>query len=97
MLKTIAGLQGVTILSKDAQKKLFGGLAPGTCGNVLTQTDGSRCVSGGISRSTAIQNSADYNNGGGEYGSGGFGSVTDVNWCCASCGNFSDCGDMIDA
>jgi hypothetical protein len=97
MLKTIVGLQGVTILSKDAQKKLFGGLAPGTCGNVMTLTDGSRCVSGGISRATAIQNSADYNNAAGDYTNGGYGGITDINWCCASCGNFSDCGDFIDA
>lgn len=97
MLKTIAGLQGVTILSKDAQKKLFGGLAPGTCGNVITQTNGTRCVNRGISKKTAIENSAAFNDGHGEYTGGGYGSVTDVNWCCASCSNFSDCGDMIDA
>ena len=94
MLKTIAGLQGLTILSKDAQRKLFGGLAPGSCGNVLTQTDGTRCVNSGFSRSTVIQNSADFNLGGGAYGSGGYVSITDVNWCCASCGKFSECGDI---
>ena len=96
MLRTISGLQGVSVLSRADQKRIAGGVAA-SCGNVITQTDGSRCVHGGINKATAVQNSADYNLGQGEMGSGGYGSVTDVNWCCASCGTFESCGDMIDA
>jgi natural product precursor len=88
-------------LTKREMKDLKGGAAAGgTCGNVLTASDGQRCVRGGIPRAVAIQNSANYNLGLGEYaegGSGGYGSVTDVNWCCASCGNFPNCDDVLDA
>jgi len=82
MLKTLQSLQGVSVLSKDAQKKVNGG-----CGNVATFDDGSRCVVDGISKREAKQNSADFNNGNWPQ----LVHVTDVNWCCASCGNFSQC------
>lgn len=44
MLKTIAGLQGVAILSKEAQKKVHGGSTQG-CGIVLYNSAGN-AVSG---------------------------------------------------
>ena len=85
---------GNEVLTKEQMKKVLGGLASGTCGNVLTQTNGDRCVDGNISQATAKQNSSDYNQGTGVYSQPGYGAITDVNWCCASCGNFSACGDI---
>ncbi len=90
MLKTIAGLQGVTVLSKEAQKKIGGGVA--SCGNVATSADGSRCVILGRSKAEAKEQSAMFNLG---YSSGEYSGYEDLNWCCASCGNFEEClGDI---
>jgi len=87
MLKTIAGLQGVTVLSRDAQKKVNGGT--GTCavympadwqpnhtftysgGDWTHNPDGSNTLEG-LSRSEVDHFMA----------SGG-------RWCCASCGTVS--------
>ncbi len=91
MLKTIVGLQGVTVLSKDAQKKIYGGY---TCGTVATNIDGTRCLAdSGISKAEAKNLSAAYNLG--ELNNGTYSGFTDLNWCCASCGNFAECpGDI---
>lgn len=87
MLKTIAGLQGVTVLSKEAQKKVKG--SQGTCAvylpagwapnhnfsfsaDVYTQHGDGHITIQGLSRSEADHFMA----------SGG-------KWCCSSCGTAS--------
>jgi hypothetical protein len=88
--------QDLKPLTKREMKELRGG-GTGSCGNVLTLKNGKRCVVDNISRPNAIDNSAQFNLGQGEYNAGGYGdNVTDVNWCCASCSNFDRC-DHIDA
>lgn len=78
MLRTISGLQGVNILSKDAQKQIKG---RGPCGVkvngewcYVTDTNGS-----GGTRDEAVG----YLGASGSCGGGDVGTVT--NWCCDSC------------
>jgi hypothetical protein len=90
MLKTIAGLQGVNILSKDAQKKVSGGVAATNCGVVLFNSAGnassfwwsSDANGNGRTKDDAIGEMNAYNaaNPGGYY---------TAHWCCASCGNYA--------
>ncbi len=85
MLKTIAGLQGVTILSKDAQKKVNGGTI--TCGFKTTDGTWHRAYDGdgnGATRDNAL-----YVAGTSEMrvwnDDGSFAGNPTGNWCCASC------------
>jgi hypothetical protein len=97
MTNKMKDLQGVSPLSKAAQKEIRGGsTAGGSCGSVLTTSSGKRCVVGGMPRAQAISNSAEFNSGTGQFNDGGYGGqVTDVNWCCASCGNFESCDKVL--
>jgi hypothetical protein len=88
MLKTIAGLQGVTVLSKDAQKKVTG--SQGTCSVYLPagsklngfswsassltyyKEDGHMTIEG-VSRDEADK----------------FMAANGGRWCCTSCGSAS--------
>ena len=85
MLKTIASLEGVNILNKEAQKKVQGGVAT-NCGVVLFNSAGnassfwwsSDANANGATKDDAIgeMNSYNANNSGGYY---------TAHWCCASC------------
>jgi hypothetical protein len=68
MLKTIASLQGVSILSRDAQKKISGGVAAagGTCRMTYTAPNGQTSTytttfSGSCSQQSAAANSTCVN------------------------------------
>ena len=87
MLKTIAGLQGVTLLSKDAQKKVTG--SKGTCavylpagsqlnafswsGDYFNQYKDGHMTIEGVSREEADK----------------FMAINGGRWCCTSCGSAS--------
>ncbi len=94
MLKTIAGLQGVTVLSKEAQKKIGGGKTE--CGIVNRFGDGSRCVELVGSKADAIagmnQLHQDIQSGNGE---GNWYSADSAGWCCASCSGIASCSNDI--
>ena len=87
MLKTIAGLQGVTILSKESQKKVKGGTG---CGVVLFNSAGNAVDFSwsidtdhdGRTKDQAIEEMNAYNNAnpGGYY---------HARYCCASCSNYA--------
>ncbi len=91
MLKTIKGLQGVNILSKEAQKKVSGGNAPaGGCGIVYFDKVGGAVRnfvwaddnnSNGATKDDAIAASTANNNDPNSLYSSG--------WCCASCNNYA--------
>lgn len=95
MLKTIASLQGVNILSKQVQKKVQGGLLDagggGGCGVIFQSPNGgTRYViyvtdenGNGATKDDAIawaSNSQGISPQGGIENTG--------HWCCASCSNF---------
>jgi hypothetical protein len=83
MLKSLQSLQGVSVLSKDAQKKVNGG-----CGVILTSHNNGSCVSGGMSKSAAIAAMKDAQ-------AAGWGDYDNAHWCCASCGYYQPCdGDV---
>jgi hypothetical protein len=86
MLKTISGLQGVTILSKKAQKKIGGGkncgfkTSSGVWVEVVNPTGGGTM---GIAQNLASGNAHYYE----QYANGfevDLGTPTG-NWCCDSC------------
>jgi hypothetical protein len=82
MLKTISGLQGVTILSKQAQKKIQGS---GPCG---VKIDGVwyQATDANGSGGTKDETMAVFNGDAVPVdGNGNPISGTVTNWCCASC------------
>ncbi len=98
MLKTIKGLQGVNILSKDAQKKVFGGNAPATCAVYLPPGTGTGTASnptqwggtGGIgySSATSVNGTLTF------YGVSAADAQAQAvgagaHWCCSSCSGAS--------
>ena len=88
----LQNMEGAEVLSREQLKTILGGFEQGSgCGNVYSFGNGLRCVSSGISKSDAIQNSYDYNTGNYSPDVDWGGGVTDVNWCCQSCANFYPC------
>lgn len=86
MLKTITGLQGVTILSKEAQKKIGGGK---NCGFKTSSGAWIEVVnpSGGGTRDIAIGLANSTSNYYEQFANGfevDLGTPTG-NWCCDSC------------
>lgn len=94
MLKTIEGLQGVTVLSKEAQKKIGGGATQ--CGVVNRFSNGNRCVELVGSKTEAIaamnQLHQDIQS---DNGEGNWYSAESAGWCCASCSSIPKCSNSI--
>ncbi|MEI2711418.1 MAG: hypothetical protein V9E96_20770 [Chitinophagaceae bacterium] len=75
MLKTIASLQGVSILSREAQKKISGGLAEAEAGASVSYTCFAQ-VNGQINAYMSDNLSTAANNAS---------SAATGHWCCKSC------------
>jgi hypothetical protein len=78
MLRTLSALQGVNVLSKEAQKKIKG---RGPCGVMV---DGTWCQVGDYDHDGATKDNAIEMLGTNQTCSDGS-SGTATNWCCDSC------------
>jgi len=85
-------LQGLNILSKEAQKKIAGG----GCGVVHRFNGGASCIEYTGSKKEAIDGTnqlhQDIQSGNGE---GNWYSADSAGWCCASCGKMAQCSNDI--
>lgn len=92
MLRTLKNLQGVSVLGKEAQKKITGG----GCGVVNRFDNGYRCYEPAGSKKEAIdgmnQLHGDIQSGNGE---GNWYGADSAGWCCASCSSIPQCSNNV--
>lgn len=92
MLKTLKNLHGVSVLSKEAQKKIAGGV----CGVVNRFEGGYRCYEPTSSKAEAIAGMNElHKNIKDQNGEGNWYSADSAGWCCASCSSLPQCNNNI--